>query len=353
MAQHPTTENPGRVRGITFALSKSLASKKIVQLPSHYSEVLPLVIHSTEEQAPGCTPQSVGLAQAKPMDSISQEKDWLETCRQTLLKDTFGNKNVVSWAGYHSFHVSLSSQQPAIIALLPMFIENAHSYAMIAHSIKVVREAIHHLNPSKTPVIAVDQLLFALAKQIQWSLDGMYSEDNLVVILGGLHIDMAALKAVGKWLDGISASHLARTRRAHQVTAGSLYALMTKAYDKYADQQTTDSKSFMEWRNEMKSKLPQFLYWSTVLELEVLCLQFVRAIREGNFDLYVKAIRPLLSWFFCLDCQNYVKWLSIHYRDMCQLKEKHPSVCTAFNQGPFVVHKTKKTLLSDCVGPCT
>ena len=174
---------------------------------------------------------------------------------------------------------------------------------------------------------------------------------------------MAALKALGKWLDGsgwkealmkakvasegvaesfISASHLARTRRAHQITAGSLYALMTKAYDKYADQQTTDSKSFMEWRNEMKSKFPQFLYWSTVLELEVLCLQFVRAIREGNFDMYVKAIRLLLPWFFCLDCQNNARWLSIHYRDMCQLKEKHPSVCTAFNQGSFVVHKTKK-----------
>ena len=244
-----------------------------------------------------------------------------------------------------------------------MFIENAHSFAMIAHSIKVVREAIHHLNPSQTPVIAVDQPLFALAKQIQWSLGGMYSEDNLVVILGGLHTEMAALKALGKWLDGsgwkqalmkaevasegvaesfISASHLARTRRAHQITAGSLCALMTKAYEKYADQQTTDSKSFMEWRNEMKSKFPQFLYWSTVLELEVLCLQFVRAIREGNFDLYVKAIRLLLSWFFCLDCQNYARWLSIHYRDMCQLKEKHPSVCTAFNQGSFVVHKTKK-----------
>ena len=86
----------------------------------------------------------------------------------------------------------------------------------------------------------------------------MYSEDNLVVILGSLHIEMAALKALGKWLDGsgwkealmkaevasegvaesfISASHLARTQRAHQITAGSLYALMTKAYDKYADQQ--------------------------------------------------------------------------------------------------------------------
>ena len=173
---------------------------------------------------------------------------------------------------------------------------------------------------------------------------------------------MAAPKALGKWLEGsgwkealikaevgservaesfISATHPARTRHAHQVTAGSPYGLITKAYDKSADQETTDTKSLVEWRNQMKSKFPQFLYWSTVLELEVLCFQFVRAIREGNFNLYVKAMRLLLPWFSCLYRRNHARWLSIHYR-VCQLKDKHISVCAAFNQHSFVVHKRKK-----------
>ena len=51
-----------------------------------------------------------------------------------------------------------------------MFTENAHSLAMIAHSMKVIKAAVQHLNPLQTPVIALDQPLYALAKQIQWKL---------------------------------------------------------------------------------------------------------------------------------------------------------------------------------------
>ena len=81
-----------------------------------------------------------------------------------------------------------------------MFHENAHSLAMIAHSMKAIKSAVEHINPSKIPVIAGDQLLFALTKQIQWTLCEMYNEDQYVIILGGLHIEMAALKMLGKWL---------------------------------------------------------------------------------------------------------------------------------------------------------
>jgi len=50
-----------------------------------------------------------------------------------------------------------------------------------------------HSNHSQIPVIAVDQLLFPLAKQIQWKLGEMYDEDQYVILLGGLRIVMAAL----------------------------------------------------------------------------------------------------------------------------------------------------------------
>ena len=71
---------------------------------------------------------------------------------------------------------------------------------MIVHAMKVIRSAVQHVNPSQTPVLAADQPLFALAKQIQWALGDAYSEDQFVVMLGGLHIEMAAFKALGKWL---------------------------------------------------------------------------------------------------------------------------------------------------------
>ena len=55
------------------------------------------------------------------------------------------------------------------------------------------------MNP--TPVITLDQPLYSLAKQIQWTWPDL-SEENYVVMLGGLHIEMATLNMLGKWLDG-------------------------------------------------------------------------------------------------------------------------------------------------------
>lgn len=80
----------------------------------------------------------------------------------------------------------------SIIALLPMFVENAHSLAMIKHSMDVIRAAVHHVNPAQIPVIAFDQPLFAMAKQIQWSFARTHGEARFVLMLGGLNIEMTA-----------------------------------------------------------------------------------------------------------------------------------------------------------------
>ena len=111
-------------------------------------------------------------------------------------------ESTVSWVAYRASKSSLSSHQPALISLLSMFTENAHSLAMIAHAINVISLAVKHLNPSQIPVVAFDQPLFALAKQIHWSVGGAYGESHVVVMLGGLHIEMAAFKALGKWVLG-------------------------------------------------------------------------------------------------------------------------------------------------------
>ena len=68
--------------------------------------------------------------------------------------------------------------------------------AMIKHSFSVIKSAVDHLNPGQTPVITFDQPLYALAKQVQWKWPDEYGEDKYVVMFGGLHIEMAALKTL-------------------------------------------------------------------------------------------------------------------------------------------------------------
>lgn len=54
-------------------------------------------------------------------------------------------------------------------------------------------------NPGQVPIITYDQ---PLANQIQWNLPTTHGENNLVVMFGGLHIKMAALKMPGDLLEG-------------------------------------------------------------------------------------------------------------------------------------------------------
>ena len=82
----------------------------------------------------------------------------------------------------------------AINALLPLFLDSAHSVAMIKHSMTIIKAAIQHLNPGQVPVLAADQPLFALAKEIQWTWSTAHGEDHFVIMFGGLHIEMGMLK---------------------------------------------------------------------------------------------------------------------------------------------------------------
>ena len=128
--------------------------------------------------------------------------------------------------------------------------------AMIQHSMKIVKEGVAYVNPNQTPVIAMDQQSFAIVKQIQWEKADLYGEENYVVMMGGLHVEMASLKMVGHWLDKsvwdsalvqagimtrgradgiLKAAQITRSRYAHQVSACTLYILQRKAYKEYIE----------------------------------------------------------------------------------------------------------------------
>ena len=59
-----------------------------------------------------------------------------------------------------------------------------------------VRDTVAFLNPGQIPVIAADQPIYALAKQIQWHRPEQYGEDKYVIMFGGLHIEMTAFKSI-------------------------------------------------------------------------------------------------------------------------------------------------------------
>ena len=107
----------------------------------------------------------------------------------------------MSWAAFHASQQESHRQSPAAMSsLLPLF-EEAKSAAMIRHSLDVIQSAVAHLNPGQIPVVAFDQPLYTIAKQIQWQWSNSYGEKHYVIMFGGLHVEITALKATGKWLE--------------------------------------------------------------------------------------------------------------------------------------------------------
>ena len=121
--------------------------------------------------------------------------------KELFEKDKLDKEDYISWSAHFA---SLQSQAPGsqpITALLPLFDENAHTMAMIQHSMKIVKEGVAYVNPNQALVIVMDQPLFGIAKQIQWKKGDLYGEEKYVVMMGGQHVEMALLKMVGHWLD--------------------------------------------------------------------------------------------------------------------------------------------------------
>jgi len=73
---------------------------------------------------------------------------------------------------------------------------------MISHIVNNNAAAIQFLNPRQTPILMMDQPLYALTKQLQSWFPNLYGEDKYVIILGGLHTEMAAWRTIGDILDG-------------------------------------------------------------------------------------------------------------------------------------------------------
>ncbi len=180
--------------------------------------------------------------------------------------------------------------------------------AMIRHSMDVVKKAVDILNPGQVPIITADQPLYTVAKQIQWSWPDTHGEKDFIVMFGGLHIEMASLKTLGDLLDGsgwtaalaqadvatsgtadsfLKASHVTHTRRAHQITASSLYVLLQKAYSEYSSVEEEDNQlSLEDWCAARAEACPHFQFWYIILQLELTVMIYVRAIREADFLLY-------------------------------------------------------------------
>ncbi|CAB3989008.1 Hypothetical predicted protein [Paramuricea clavata] len=85
--------------------------------------------------------------------------------------------------------------------------------------------------------MAADQPLYTLAKQLQWEWPEQYGEDKFVIMFGGLHIELAALRSIGTILQDsgwcyksktCSPSHRMRFIQAYEKCIQQVHAAIIK-----------------------------------------------------------------------------------------------------------------------------
>lgn len=363
ITQHPTVHFEGTDQEVISIDDESDTLKKTVDpLPAYYTEVPPVMLRNNYPNVPKREGPMAGDRQLLNV-SLQDERQWLDCTMQNLKEEWAPDKGFVSWAAYHANLHPTVDRPKSLSALLPLFHDNAHSAAMIRHSMNLVKQVVQELNPGQVPVLTCDQPLYAITKQIQWTWPESHGEDHFVILLGGLHIEMAFMKVAGDWLEDsgwtealvqadvagsgtadsfLRASHVSRTRNAHQVTAACLFILQHRAYDMYTESNADvhEQLDFDQWCKKQEDSHPQFKYWSIVLELELHILMYVRSLRESNFKLYIDALTELVPWCFALDHTNYARWLSVHIRDMAGLSDTHQAIEAEFTAGHFTIHKT-------------
>ena len=91
---------------------------------------------------------------------------WFENVRTALAdaSQTYLVNMNISWSAYFASLQLSVPKPPAIIALLPLFRDGAHSAAMVKHGMNIIKQITVRCNPEQIPVLTVDQPLYAIAK---------------------------------------------------------------------------------------------------------------------------------------------------------------------------------------------
>ncbi|KAK3917822.1 Chromosome-associated kinesin KIF4 [Frankliniella fusca] len=356
----------------TYEGAVKSGSRHVPSLPAAYSEPPEFFFPNTQPAPPGYSSdvyETVShLAGAEKL--WHSEKDWLDYLHNQLVENEPLFQENVSWSAFRAVRQGISPLSPAINSLLPLFDDKSTSPGMIKHGMDIIRKSTEFLNPGQTPVICVDQPLFATAKLLQWNLPAAYGEDKFVVLFGPLHIEQNFIRMMGELLEGsgwtgiiansgilpagsaeglLKVSSITKSRLYHQYTAAALYSLLSDAYN-FEHPDCDVAKE--DWIRDNAERSPTFKFWLLVLRLEVLLLKFVRSVREAQFQDFKESIIMMLPWFFSLGHFLYARWLTVHACDLVALERNAPETYRRFSLGTymcaFVVRKTLNAF--SCLG---
>ena len=308
-------------------------------------------------------------------------------------------QQVPNWGGFQA-KVTSSISSLTNIGYCPLIRASPTEYLTVYTVLRTVSKMMRSLK-QETSVITFDLAIYTKAKEIQWKYNNEFK--NTVIRLGGFHIVLNYLAVIGKMIcnsgiedlmieSGILGTNTVssvlrgkmynRGVRAHKLMLEAMFRLQWKSFITWSaerhimpledsnivqamksfqesvslDDPTISKKAldqlmleldpivkeFMEFKHFGKSVSMNFAFWENYIQMVLRMLQFIRAERNGDWELHLITTKQLVPLFFSMDRTNYSRWLPVYLCDMAMLEKDHPDVFREFQLGNHSVSRSDK-----------
>ena len=199
-------------------------SKKLLQIPSSYTQPETFYLRKSKFYAPVCT---INIPEEYSDNKIynkgiDEESKWLDNvCLQM---------QITPWAKYHSEKNRSSVGIPGTNVLLPLIPQPVHTLQTQYHCMKIIKETRNFLNPEQIPF---DQPVYASTKKLTFRLPN--EQRSLIIIVepingSGLQEILEKNKfSITGTGSVVNANHIKQARYCIQVIICVLYSKLKEA----------------------------------------------------------------------------------------------------------------------------
>ncbi len=394
--QHPSETNKpeGDIKSLP------IGDDKCLKVPHDFQELCDPP-HSATRPNPTYAAEQVKQEwfDADTYSEVRNEADAKDLAWALCRQHNPGNQIVPAWTGFNQVIAQGNdAENITTVGFMPIINAPAHEpstmWTVLLRCLKVSEK----INPGCSTVLTVDQQLYCKAKELQWANQEFLAP--VVIKLGSFHIAHNFMRVIGQhmtdsgitdvWRDSsvfgeatadniIAAKSYNRSIRAHKLTYDALFrilwplilqwanendvviadeihaAVQTMARQfQQANQESDTSESFTQLVHaisqhhlqgilkEFDAQLPSTAkYWRQYMEMVTILLQFIRAEREGNWNLHLSALADMLPWFSAYNHNNYTRWGTVYLADMQLLPQTNPDIHKQFMDGNFVIKRSQ------------
>lgn len=213
--------------------------------------------------------------------------------------------------------------------------------------------------------------------------------DDVFIMPGAFHIEMAFFKALGKIISDsggpdmlidtdvlapgslngfLSEKYFNRCKRLHPilVLAFEILHFLTfmKTYEKKdqleefinsvhrgeaalesvieSDVFIAGTTAYMKYTDDTRSGAHRYTAQFSMMYIDYINLyhNLERAIRTNDIDLYIYTLTEVIDLFFATNHVNYSRWLTKFQLDIMNVEDSHPGLREILEKGAFTVHRT-------------